>query len=252
LNVTCRKCTGAKFEELSELLSSTGSSDDVTQSVNSLFDLMRKVVDGKFMQVFLDRALNDAPHLCPHNAAYDPKYRRTEFDLFDVEVPSKSVTFFVAIIIVGCVILLAAGLVLVVLHVFVVRRHRKWAALLNPQQIKQLQEVQMRKDSIENRLNNETKSMYNSSGDIPLFWRATMPFIIVGTVGFFVSAHVSLGGSISILVSLGGQMFREDSFFEFSLAKSTMELWTGEFMWIELTALLTYIAPQPEPGNLLF
>jgi hypothetical protein len=229
LNITCKKCTGPKFVELSERLSLRETSDDLTRSANGIIDLLRKVVEGNFLQVVVDRALTDAPYLCPHNDAYDPNYERIDYEPFAVDqYASSGVSFFLAIVVVGCVMLIVAGLILLVLKLFVQRRHQKWAASLRPEQINHLLEDQMRQDQSEMKLNSETTSMFLSSSDIPLFWRASMPFIIIGTIGFFISGHVSLGGSISILVSLGGQTFREDSFFAFSMAESTLDLWKGE------------------------
>jgi hypothetical protein len=229
LNITCKQCTGPKFVELSDRLSSSELSEDLTRSANSIFDLVSKVVSGKFLQVVADRALNDAPYLCPHNAKYQPDYERLEFGPFDVDQGSPSgVAFFLAVVVVGCVLLIMAGLILLALKVFVLNRHRKWAAALHPDQINRLREDQMRYDLTETKLNSVTNSMSRSSNDIPLLWRASMPFIIVANIGFFVSGHASLGGSISILVSLGGQTFREDSFFAFSMATSTLDLWKGE------------------------
>lgn len=229
LNITCLKCTGDKFQELSERLSSDEYSEDVTKSANSLFEVIGDVVNGKFLQVVVDRALNDAPYQCPHNSMYDPNYERIEFEPFDVDKPSSSVAFFVAIIAAGCVLLVSAGLVLLVLKMIVVKRHRKWVGSLMPGQIRQLREIQSQGDAFEKFLDSRTSSMFLSANDIPVVWRMAMPFIILGNIGFFLSGHLSLGGSISILASLGGQTFREDSFFEFSMASSTIELWTGAF-----------------------
>lgn len=229
LNITCIKCTGDKFQELSQGLSSDDVSDDVTKSANNLFGLVSDVVSGKFLQVVVDRALNDAPYLCPHNPLYDPDYERIEYEPFDVQQPSSSAAFFVAIIVVGCAMLVSAGFLLLVLKMIVVKRHKKWVVSLKPEQVQRLRQDQSQRDSVDTILNTRTSSMVSSSIDIPLFWRVAMPFIILGNICFFLSGHLSLGGSISILASLGGQTFREDSFFEFSMASSTVELWTGKF-----------------------
>jgi hypothetical protein len=57
-----------------------------------------------------------------------------------------------------------------------------------------------------------------------------MPLVILGNIGFFLSGHLSLGASISIFGSIAGQSFEEDGFFEFSMGKSTIEIWNGKLM----------------------
>jgi hypothetical protein len=55
---------------------------------------------------------------------------------------------------------------------------------------------------------------------------------------------LSLGGSVSILISLGGQTLRNDDFFKFSMAKSTIEIWNGTlFVFNAVCNLAIYALP---------
>ena len=54
-----------------------------------------------------------------------------------------------------------------------------------------------------------------------------MPIIILGNIGFFLSGHLSLGATVNIEATLGEQSFKVDNFFEFSMLRSTVEIWNA-------------------------
>jgi hypothetical protein len=70
----------------------------------------------------------------------------------------------------------------------------------------------------------ETSSLF-SSRDIPMWIRMLMPVIIVGNIGLFLSGHLSPAASVSIFLSFGGDTIRQDDFFEFSIARGTVNIW---------------------------
>ena len=62
---------------------------------------------------------------------------------------------------------------------------------------------------------------------IPLWVRLLVPLVLVGNVGLFLSGHLSVGGTVRIDILLAGQRVVIDNFFEFSIAKSTVDLWNA-------------------------
>jgi uncharacterized paraquat-inducible protein A len=54
-----------------------------------------------------------------------------------------------------------------------------------------------------------------------------MPVIILGNIGFFLSGHLSLGATVNIEARLAEQAFTVRNFFEFSMLRSTIEIWNA-------------------------
>merc|ERR1719223_774767 len=58
------------FEHLSELISSSEGSEDVTKVINEIFEYFSTLLGGPFLQVQLDRILLNAARECPHSEMY--------------------------------------------------------------------------------------------------------------------------------------------------------------------------------------
>jgi hypothetical protein len=228
MNVSCVDCSGPKFPELTDLLSSTEGSDAVTEVANRIFDLFPKLVEGNFFQLAIDRALNEANMRCPHSPAYDPNFSGLKYEAFEVAKSETTVPFFIGLLIVGAVLLVITLSIVLTTKFVVLRRHRKWINSLPTNHLKLLWQEQHKQDDQNNLINESTGSMFRSDA-IPRWVRWTMPIIILGNIAFFLSGHVSLAASVTIIASLGGQTFSEEGFFEFSVAKSTIEIWNGAF-----------------------
>jgi hypothetical protein len=65
------------------------------------------------------------------------------------------------------------------------------------------------------------------SPEIPKFVRWIMPLILLVNIGFFLSGHLSLGATVNIEAELAGEKFRVEKFFEFSMARSTVDIWNA-------------------------
>ena len=79
---------------------------------------------------------------------------------------------------------------------------------------------------MESELNTITKSMFTSPV-IPLYVRFGIPLLIIGNIGFFLSGHLSLGATVNVEGELAGEKIRIDKFFEFSMARSTIDMWNA-------------------------
>jgi hypothetical protein len=227
LNISCIECTGPRIPELGDLLSSLKGSEAVTSLANGAFDFATKLIEGSFLQVAADRALNDAQKRCPHSPDYDPDFVKSEYESFATLNSDDSISFFLALVVVAASLLAAVMAIIVTTKLIVRRRHRKWIASLPGTHLQVLLKEQHKQDDKDTALNELTKSMFRSDS-IPWWLRMLMPVIILGNIGFFLSGHLSLGASVTIMASLGGQTFKEGDFFEFSLGRSTIEIWNGK------------------------
>ena len=227
LNISCIECSGPRMPELSDILSTLKGSAAVTDFANGAFDFVTKLIEGNFLQLAADRALNDAKKRCPHSPDYDPDFTNSEYEEFENATSEDSVTFFVGLLIVGASLFVVVLAVVLFTKLIVRRRHRKWVSSLSSTQLQLLWKEQHKQDDNDDILNETTVSMFRSES-IPSWLRWAMPVIILANIGFFLSGHLSLGASVTIMASLGGQTFTEGGFFEFSIARSTIEIWNGK------------------------
>jgi hypothetical protein len=228
LNVSCIECSGPGITEMGELLSGIEGSESVSEVANSAFDLMKKLVEGNVLQLSIDRMLNNAKKLCPHSSAYDPSFTGYEYEPFDVAKSETSTSFFLGlVVVVSSLVVVVLGVVLTT-KLIVRRRHQKWIISLPPRQLALLWREQQKNDDEEIAINESTNSMFRSEL-VPLWIRWFMVVVLTGNIAFFLSGHLSLAASVTIMASLGGQTFTEEGFFEFSIAKSTKEIWNGKF-----------------------
>ena len=230
LNISCIDCTGPKIPELGALLAEQQEGEisaDLTEVANNAFELVTDLIGGEFFRVIGDRALNDARKQCPHSPEYDPDFERPDYKQFEVADEDDSVAFYIGLLIVGAILVGAALVVVLTTKLVVRRRHRKWMATMPTSQVQALWKQQHEEDAKEAELDDSTDSMFRSDA-IPYWLRLFMPVVILGNIGMFLSGHLSLGASVSILVQVGGQTFRTDNFYEFAMARSTIEIWNGE------------------------
>ena len=227
VNVDCIECSGPGLQEIGQLLQDTNDSEGFTRFANGLFDFLNALVEGQYLQVVIDRALNDAPKKCPHKQEYDPDFQRFEYDPFDSPSGEDELDFFIAVLVVLAIIIAISLAIVLSTKAIVRRRHRKWVENLPIRQVDLLLKDQHREDGKEDQLNGATNSMFRSSEAIPAWLRYSMPIIILGNIAFFLSGHLSLGASVTVMFSIAGQEFAEEGFFEFSMARSTIEIWKG-------------------------
>lgn len=207
-----------------ELLSSESNADAVTALANTAFDFAKKMIEGEFLSVAIDRALNDAPKQCPHNAQYVENYVKPLYTAYEVTSQESSVSFIVGVLILCISLIFAVLAICLATKMIVRRRHQKWLEKLSREQVLLVYRQQREKQEKESEINVSTTSMFKSSS-IPMWIRWFMPIVILGNIGFFLSGHFSLGASVTIIASLGGETLRSDNFFQFSMAKSTIEIW---------------------------
>jgi hypothetical protein len=225
LNVTCISCTSPAMEELAVLLSSEEGADDFTGAANNILDYAMDLLSGNFLQTTIDRLLNEAPKSCPHHPNYQLEPTKTVYEpLESVDNSSSSAEFLITLMVVVACLVLAVLVVSFVVRRIVRRRNKKWLRSLPGYTISLLLTRQNLKKAKDAEINRMTTSMFTST-DIPLFVRLFMPVVILGNIALFLSGHLSQGATVNIVAEFGGEGFTVDKFFEFSMARSTIDIW---------------------------
>ena len=226
LNISCVECSGPRMIELTELLSSTEGQEAATEIANTLLGYVAELLGGNFLEIKIDRLLKDAARKCPHSPTYEADAEEMEYEPFEEPNSEGSISFLILIGGVTVGLILCLCVLLSSIRCFVRRRHKKWLSGLSARQLQRLVSQQDKEQEVESELNASTQSMFTSQ-DIPIFVRWSMPLIILANIGFFLSGHLSLGATVHIELQLAGEKFGVDQFFEFSMAKSTIDIWNA-------------------------
>ena len=147
----------------------------------------------------------------------------------ELSAPEKSEDtfgFLIAIIVVLAILMLAVTVIFAATRYVSRRRHSHWVNTLNRSQKLDLERMQSDERQREKDLNGRMTSLVRSK-EVPFLVRIFIPIVILGNIALFLSGHLSLGGTVNISGSFAGQEFDVEGFFEFSLAKSTVEMWNA-------------------------
>ena len=227
LNVTCISCSSPEMEDLSRMLSSADATQDVTRVANNVLEYVTTLLGGEYAQVQIDRMLNEAPKRCPHREEYQERPIASVYQPFDrVQRGDDSITILMMIGIAAGVVVGVTVLVLLFVKVVVRRRNKLWVKTLPSDVVMALHTVQSKERAKEAEMNRLTRSMFRSEA-IPLYIRLLVPVTILGNIGFFMSGHLSLGATVNIEANLAGEQITVEQFFEFSMARSTVDIWNA-------------------------
>jgi hypothetical protein len=227
LNVTCFECTSPGMNELSERLVSADGEQETTTIANSLFDYTLSLLDGEFVQNFLDRAINEAPARCPTNPSYVPNYEGLKFEAFAKPgKPDDSTGLLITLVAINAGIVMAFVIISYLVRSFVRRRNKKWLSTLPAEKVFRIFGEQSRERELATYLRDDTSSMFTSR-DVPTFVRYMIPVTILGNIALFLSGHLSIGGGVSVFVQFAEEELVLENVFTFSIAQSTIELWNS-------------------------
>ena len=227
LDIECIECSSPLIIEMAAQVGSQEGIKDTTEVANKLFDYISNLLGGDFIQAELDKLLTEAEMKCPHSVSYDQNFNGLKYE--EMQAPEKEgdpIGFLIAIISVIAFLAVFVGIIFIVTRFVTRRRHDRWMATLNRGQKLELEKMQSEEDKQQKDLNGRLTSLVMSK-DVPLFVRLFMPIVILGNVALFLSGHLSLGGTVNISGSFAGQSFNVDGFFEFSMVKSTIEMWNA-------------------------
>ena len=225
LNITCVSCTSPGMEKLVDLLSTKEGADDLTEAANKILDAATKLLGGQFLQTTIDRLLNDAPRRCPHRPEFELQPSEVVYEPFGaVDNSSGSISFLITLMLVVVFLVLVVALVAFVVRRIVRRRHQKWLRSLPGSCLSLMLTRQNLDKAKEAEINRMTTAMFKST-DIPALVRFFMPVVILGNIALFLSGHLSKGATVNIVAEFGEEGFTVDNFFEFSMARSTIDIW---------------------------
>lgn len=226
LNITCNDCSSPGMEDLSHLLSTKEAADAATQVANMLFNYMAEMLGGEYLQARFDMLLNDAEHLCPISPVYQPAYLTPEYAPFERPRHESSIRLLVLLGISAGIVIFTVLFVMICVRCFVRRRHSSWIRTLEGGKVQALLQLQTQERTKELALNSLSRSLFRSAV-VPLCLRWGMPVIVLANVGFFLSGHLSLVATVNIEAHLAEQEFSVENFFEFSMLRSTIEIWNA-------------------------
>ena len=227
LNINCTDCSSPGMHQFASHLSSPDAVRSVTDVANNLFDYFTSLMGGKFLQVQIDRFLNEAPSKCPHNIKYDASTSAVVYQPFSAPEKTNDPLGFLFVISGVCASVICIFFLLVVsVRRIRQKRHKQWIQTLSKEDVIQIHKTQTIEKKREEKLNSSTTCMILSPV-IPIFIRYAMPIVLLGNVGFFLSGHLSLGASVNIKANIAGDIINIEKFFEFSMARSTLDMWNA-------------------------
>jgi hypothetical protein len=239
LTLSCVSCSGPKFLELSNIL---GQSQKATAAATDLLDFVtERIIKGEFLQFLLDQWIHDANRSCPHSPTYYSWENATAYQPFEKVNEFDNISFLKTIGTVMVAVLLIFVILFFVLHFSVQRQHNRWISTVSEQQALFLIRQQQADEQNEANINELTRYSMFSHPDVPIVVRLAMPVIIVGNIGLFLSGHLSKGATVIIDAQIGGESFRVEDFFTFSMARSTIEIWNAGGRELAIMILLSSV-----------
>ena len=223
-------CGSLGMEEWVDIMATTEAQAGTTESMNSVLAYAASVLSGggAILQTPIDRILNEAPMQCPHHPKYNPD-ALLPVSYESIEALSEHEYSYEYLILWGSIALalIVASVVLAVgIRCSVRRKHRRWLAStsISSEDRSHLARQQQEKDDIEEGMNAATRSMFLSR-EIPVLVRWGMPLVVLGNIALFLSGHLNLGATVYIEANLAGETIKVDDFFDFAIARTTIDMW---------------------------
>ena len=224
IDLNCIECSSPRAPDVIKLLSTPNGIEDATRVIDDLLGLVVDVLGSNYMQITFDRWLAESRFKCPHRPEYNPTVQTRDYAPYEPNTQEDSVTFLIAVAVAAICLLIVVAAALTTVRTIVRRRHHKWLDSLSDRRVLQLWRLQLHSKEQRIEVDKQMSSLFKSDG-IPVWIRWGVPLIIVGNIALFLSGHLSPAASVSVLLSLGGEGFRQDDFFEFSIARGTVNLW---------------------------
>ena len=224
------ECQSSGIEELVNIMATQEAQDGLTKSMNDGLNYIGSLLSdgGGILQTPIDRMLNEAAMQCPHSPLYDPEAEFPVTYESSATLPEPDYSYEQLIIwgSIALALVLAYAAAAIGVRCSVRRKHRKMLASsqVSTADKRHIAQQQRDEDALEEALNASTSSMFRSR-EIPLLVRWGMPVVILGNVALFLSGHLNLGATIAIEANLAGETIKIDDFFDFAIARTTIDLW---------------------------
>ncbi len=236
-------CTSAGMEEWIDLMATPDAQAGMTESMNSVLAYAVSLLSGggAILQTPIDRILNEASIQCPHNPYYDPDaILPVTYESMDSLLEHEySYDYLILWGSIAVALIVAFASIAIGVRCNARRKHRRWlvSADFSSEKKMHLSQKQRENDILEEGLNATTDSMFRS-GEIPALIRWGMPLIILGNVALFLSGHLNLGATVYIEANIAGDTIKVDDFFDFAIARTTIDLWKAGGKALALLILL--------------
>ena len=86
--IDCISCSSPGLEELHTELQTEEGVQESTNLVNNALKKVQQIVEGPFIQLQIDRILNEAPMRCPHLSTYNSSFTKIQYE--QMKAPSYS------------------------------------------------------------------------------------------------------------------------------------------------------------------
>ncbi|KAG7360516.1 paraquat-inducible protein A domain containing protein [Nitzschia inconspicua] len=225
LDVSCLECNSPRMSEWIDIIQTAEAQESFKKSMEHMItDFMGPLLTD-LVQFQADRILNESPLLCPHSPDYNPEAVISEFQTSKYSQASD-VTYLMLYGIVVLALIFLTVVVMSIVKVVVRRRHHRFLSNIPKDQRARLMHAQARDYAMEKELNASTQSLFRSP-EIPFLVRWCMPILIYGNIALFLSGHLSLAATVNIEAQVAGDIITVDGFYEFSVAKSTIDIWNA-------------------------
>ena len=221
-NIDCHKCTSIGLIELSQNLRKRNASYFSTEQTNRDLKKVADYLAGDDFGNYMNGMLREARKAC--NASYPtppPTSAPTTVEEY-TELLAKETTEKIMKSLAGISGVVA---VLIAVGVFVAVRKRR-----RDRRTYEYKEWKRTVDECRKELSQSTVSMYRSEV-VPRMMRFLIPLCLCINIGLFISAHLSLGATVDIIVTFAGERVEILNYVEFSIAKSVIDAFTaGAYM----------------------
>lgn len=252
LKMTCIECSSPMMADLEQAMQTQGGIEDTTEVINRLVAYGTDILGGEAIQSDIDQLINEAAYHCPHSPSYQQNFQGLEYEEFELDETPSDYSFLIAILIVIVVVALTSSLVYFIVRWVLRRRHNSFMSSLNDEQKLKITKMQQHEKEMKIDLVGRLRPLAMSK-EVPLLIRVFIPIIIMGNIAFFLSGHLSLGGTVNLSGEFAGDAFNVQNFFEFSIAQSTIDMWkAGAKSLAILIALFSGIWPYTKQLTTLF
>jgi hypothetical protein len=218
LDITCISCSSPLLEEFS-------TPSQLTDILNNdVVNYITNVLSESFLQVSIDRMLNESGYKCPHHISYNATYESVNFE--DLEYQNQEpddIRLLVAVVGTIVSLIIITFSVRIQLQKLKRRKLKRWAARLTSVEVSMLLEYQKREQDYQSRLNAGQAMIYNPA--IPCIMRFMIPVLVIINIAFFLSGHLSIGASVGLKAIFAGENIDVERLFVFSMAESIKDMW---------------------------
>ena len=233
-SINCRTCTSAGIVELANNLQKDNSNASTTKQTNRDLKRIMNYLAGDRFGEYLNATLRDARDACFAKHGVEPTWTMpptmapTTAAEYAEELAEK---------VSQKVMKSLAGLSGVLAFIVLAAMCFAWRRERRMRQTSEYKEWKRTLDQCKKELCESTTSVFRSDV-VPATARYLIPLCLCLNIGLFVSAHLSLGASVDIIISFAGEKVKILGYVEFSIAKSVIDAFNAKAYLLGFIILL--------------